>query len=115
MLSFEEFRRSPICKRPVWTDEDTPQDASAGMKKLREDQERQYQAYIAINQPKEQEQTSEEKRVAEKLIMLRNKQNGQSGPVTLQTKSNETKSRAEYMRGYRKRPKKCPHCGKEIK
>ncbi len=25
-----------------------------------------------------------------------------------------TKSRADYMKDYRKRPKVCPHCGKEI-
>ena len=83
MLSFEEFKRSPFCRRLVLDDEDTPQDESEGLRLVREDQKRQYDKYVAQHNPEKE------------LTVLRN-----SG-----------KSRAEYFREYRKR-KVCRHCGK---
>lgn len=53
-----------------------------------------------------------------KLVTLHvpESRNTDEKPVTLQPKveSRNTKSRADYMRQYRRRPKKCPHCGKEL-
>lgn len=107
MLSFDQFKQSPMCKKLVFSAEDEPQDAREGLRLVREYERKQYDAYVAQLQPEEQSETEEEKRVTKQLTMLRNKNNG--GKDVL-----HNKSRAEYFREYRKRPKKCPYCKKQI-
>lgn len=114
MLSFEEFTRSPYCKQLVLSDEDTPQDRAEGLRLVKEDQKRQYESYISQQQPSEAQESNEEKRVAERLTLLRNKTKPVAQHVAQQNGNGKPKSRAEYFRGYRKRTKKCPHCGKPI-
>lgn len=109
MLSFEEFKDSPKCKRLVLSEEDTPQDAQEGRRLVEEDQRRQYDSYLAQTEPATSQGTSEEQRVGERLTMLRNNHI----PVA-QHVSQQPKSRAAYFREYRKRPKKCPHCGNNV-
>jgi hypothetical protein len=78
-----------MCRKLVLEDEDIPQDEAEGLRLVREDQKRQYDKYVALLDPDVAQQS---------LTELRN----------------NVKSRAEYFREYRKRPKKCPHCKKQI-
>lgn len=99
MLKFEDFIRMPWCKPLVLKDEDQPQDYGKWKQLERENQERQYARYV-----RQWESGAEEPAVDK----LRNN-------VTLQENGlRNKKSRAEYMRAYRKRARKCPHCGKQL-
>lgn len=93
MLTFEEFIRTPRCKQLVLPPEDQPQDERDWKKLLRADQERQYDVYASQFEPKEREDVAQQP-----LTVLRN----------------NVKSRAEYFRKYRKKPKFCPHCKKQL-
>lgn len=112
MLSFEEFVRSPRCRKLQLKDEDQPQDAKEWRRLEKEDQEKQYESYITQLQyeryrtqfePKGESKEAEEE--LRKLSALRNQKNGLR---------NSYVNKAEYMKMYREKRRNCPHCGKEI-
>jgi hypothetical protein len=93
MLKFEEFIRTPRCKPLVLADEDQPQDPRDWKKLEKQHQETQYAKYCLQFEPEER---------------LHNTLQNGTDPVLRKQKWNE------YMRAYRKKPKFCPHCKKQI-
>lgn len=105
--------KSPGCQRLNLSEEDTPQDVGEWKRLVREDQQKQYDLYVAQQAPEQNQESNEERRVSERLTVLRNKDK----PVTqhVSQQSNGKKSRAKWFRDYRDRTRNCPHCGKTIR
>lgn len=113
MLPFDEWRVSKFYQPRVLGDGEDSQDPADMRKMHLEDQKEQYAKYVALHEPKDVVESAEEKRVTLQLEKLRNPEKD----VTLQPLTplrNNDKSRAEYMRSYRRKPKYCPHCKKQI-
>jgi hypothetical protein len=97
MLTFQEFIKTPRCKPLLLADEDQPQDIRDWRKLEKQHQEEQYDKYRAQFEP-----PSNNGCATESVVL----------PVAQHKKLKKDK---HWWREYRKRPKKCPHCGKDIK
>jgi hypothetical protein len=114
LLEIEDFvKDSRLCPPLQLEYEDRPQDIRDWNKLVKEHQERLYDHYLAQFEPKE---LPSPEIVQHQPMEKWAKKHNVTLPVTKQLTElrNNGKSRAEYMRGYRRKPKFCPHCKKQL-
>jgi hypothetical protein len=109
MLSFEEFTRSPKCRPFILAAEDEIQDRAVYKAKEKEFQEEQYDTYV-----RQFEAVTDTDRSLSDSPSLRKALHNMENGLRNGNQSLRKEKWNKYMREYRRRPKYCPHCKKQI-